>query len=216
MKPAGVLEGSLPIDVARFGDRDGRAGAVIDDLRGTLIGPGLEVVNAEPAFAANDSRCVHTEAPQLGDRGVSDGIFREDGSIDRVHPELRQRDRDICFAAAEGRDKLRALQKSLQTWRRQPQHDLTKSNDRFAHSRTDIVRRFAGCRRILAMEQPGLVSASWAAFCLNPGFLSLGRTSRSGGYHAARVSGDGRDSVGAPLTQMKREASRVEPTGIRG
>jgi hypothetical protein len=47
----GAVENPAPIDVTRFGESDGAVGAIVDHLRGPLIGAGLQIVDADTSLA---------------------------------------------------------------------------------------------------------------------------------------------------------------------
>ena len=119
----------IPVDIARLGPRDGASVAVVDHFRGPLVGARFQVIDAQPPLAAHDVRRVHAEAAQFADRRIGDGILiRQRGDERGRKPEHRQRDGDVGLSSAECGHELRALQKPLESRRRQPQHDLPEGN----------------------------------------------------------------------------------------
>ncbi len=135
VEPAGIPKGFIPVDVAGLGKRNRAALAIVDDLGGALIGTGLDIVHPHTALAAHDTGCVHSEAAQFRDHRVANGIFlRENGHEGCRQAQLRQGDRHVGLAAAEGGHKLRSLQDSLETRRGQPKHDFAERNGRVRHA----------------------------------------------------------------------------------
>jgi hypothetical protein len=59
-------------------------------------------------------------------------VLRKPRHVVAVDAERSEADGHIGFAAAEGGDKLRRLQKPFESWRAQPQHQLAEGHD-FGH-----------------------------------------------------------------------------------
>ncbi len=112
---------------------DRRARAIVDDLRRPLARASLGVVDADAIAAAQDVIGAHALRPQRADRGVADVVLRQPRHVVAVEAELRQADRGVGLAAAEGGDELRDLQKALEPGRAQAQHEFTERNH-FGHS----------------------------------------------------------------------------------
>ena len=75
MEPARIFESALPVDVSGLGQGDGAVVAIVGHLRRTLVGAGLDVVNAHAPFAADDSRSIHAEAAQFADDSIGHRIL---------------------------------------------------------------------------------------------------------------------------------------------
>src|SRR5262249_44952432 len=106
VEPPGALERLVPIDLAGLGDRNRGIGAVVDHLRGALVRPGLQIIDAQTSLSAYDPRGIDSEAAQFGDSRIGYRIFGKHGDVGGRLAELRQRDGDVGLAASESRDKL--------------------------------------------------------------------------------------------------------------
>src|SRR5262249_11603713 len=123
---ARAFEHLIPCDIAGLGERDRAARTIVDHLRWALIGAAFEKIDSEPTLPAYDARRIDAEPAQLGDASIGDRVLWKRGNVHGVHAQLRQRHGDIGLAAAEGRNKLRRLQKFLHPRRREAEHDLSE------------------------------------------------------------------------------------------
>jgi hypothetical protein len=80
-------------------------------------------------------RRIDAEATELAYGRVRERIgLRQDGHEGRGQAESGQRRRNVGFAAAEGGEQRGTLQKTLESRRRQSQHDLAKCHGRGRHA----------------------------------------------------------------------------------
>src|SRR2546429_7221258 len=70
MEPVGPLEDGLPVERAGAGLCHARVGAVVDDDRGALVGPGFQEVDAQ-AFPAAQMRDVSMPCRRSSARAAS-------------------------------------------------------------------------------------------------------------------------------------------------
>ena len=113
MEPVHIGKSTVPVNIAGLGFGHRRSGTVIDNLTRTLVGTGLEIVDAHSARSAEDTFCSDSECTYFTDTCITDRAFRQDRQKFHRHIEVRQRYRHICFTAAECRLKFRALEEPL-------------------------------------------------------------------------------------------------------
>jgi hypothetical protein len=98
-----------------------------NDFGGTLACPCFQKIDAHASLAAHDVRRIHSETPQLADRGIGNGIlFGKCRHKRGGQTPTGKRDCDVCFASAEGGLKARRLQEALKARRCQAQHQFTE------------------------------------------------------------------------------------------
>ena len=123
------VQGARPIDVPGLGFGDARALAVVEDLGGPLVGPGLGEVEAQPAPAPHDGADVDAVAAELAQGRLAHRVGRHDRDPARPVPEDGQGHGHVGLAPAEHRLEARRLKEQLFSRRRQPQHDLAERRD---------------------------------------------------------------------------------------
>ena len=79
--------------------------------------------------AADDEVGADALGAQRADGAVADGVARQPRHVVALEAELRDADRDVGLAAAEGGAEDRRLQEALEPRRAQAQHDLSERDD---------------------------------------------------------------------------------------
>src|SRR5919197_1890495 len=152
VKPVGAIENGVPVKITTLGARDRRSTAIVGDLRWTLVGAGLEKIDAESlALPANTAR-VDAEAAKLAYACVADVGRRHGGHKRDRHAVLGQRHGDVCLSATERRLEYWGLKQSLESGRLEPEHHFAK-RDALRHrsvpaalSRTTRIARSVSAR----------------------------------------------------------------------
>jgi hypothetical protein len=134
VEPRGAVEHLRPVDCVRLHLGDRRPRAIVNDLRRALARAGLGVIDADAIAAAQNVVGSNPFGAQRANRRFTDVVCRQPRHVVAVEAELRQADRGVRLAAAEGGDELRRLQKALEPGRAQAQHEFTKRDD-FGHIR---------------------------------------------------------------------------------
>ncbi len=103
VEPFDAVKYFVPVDVAGLYVAEGGVGAVVDYVRGALAGSGLEVVDAHSAGFSDDFRDVYAVFSELAQAGGADFVVGKDCGVRGVNAEVREGERDVCLASAEGR-----------------------------------------------------------------------------------------------------------------
>ena len=126
VEPRRTLKRLVPVDVAGLGFRDGRTRAVIDDFGGTLHSASFQIVDAHAAVLADNLSGINAEAAQFADAGIADIVGGQHGHERGFHAVVRQRNRHVRLAAAEGRFKGGRLEQALIRRGLEAKHDFAE------------------------------------------------------------------------------------------
>ena len=124
VEPVYVGEYIVPVKIGHLRTCHRGSGTVVNDLAGTLVGTGLQIVDAKTSFFPDDPVGAHAETAQFRKALFTQCMFRKDGDIFHRHMEIRQGYGHIGFASAKCRFKHRALHKSFIVSCFQAEHDL--------------------------------------------------------------------------------------------
>ena len=123
---------------------------VIDTDRTALRSAFFEEINAYTIATANNIRGVDTEIPQRVYCGLSDRMGGKFCDISTVQTEIRQRDSNICFPAAEGCLHDVILEKAVISVGGKAEHDLSEC-DYFFHDYSSIFSRASFTKKLPPM-----------------------------------------------------------------
>ena len=140
VEPVCTVKDGIPVKIGALCQRDGRAGAVIDDLGCALRRALFAEVNAKPVAAADHILRVDAIAAQLIDGALADLMGRDLCNIGGVQTVVCQRNGHVGLTAGVGRLEPVALHQTQITDGVQAHHDLTKGNDSFCHGNSPSVR----------------------------------------------------------------------------
>ena len=129
MEPGRAIENLLPIEGIDRSLGDAGIRAVINDLGRTLVGAGLQEIDAHAAIHHLDVGNVHAEAADVAQASLADRVVRQSGNESSIHAVVGKGNSHVRLAAAKGGFKGRALEEALQRGALQTEHDLTESNN---------------------------------------------------------------------------------------
>ena len=164
MEPGGILQDLFPVKQVHRCLGDAGICTVINDLGRTLVGTGLEEIDAHTAIHHLDIGHIDAKTADLAQAGLADGIVRKSGNKRRVHSVVCKRNCYVRLAAAKGCLERGALEETLKCRALETEHNFTKCNN-FSHFEsllTVVKGKFNRCDYTWTIERNQVLSGSFS------------------------------------------------------
>ena len=139
MEPRSTFKNCIPIKIFFCCKCNWRTSSVINYFWWTLASTFFQIINTNTRPTASNKTCVYTKTAQRIYSSLTNFVSWQFCNKRCFKPIICQRNRNICFTTTKSCPIIFGLNKTIITFRRQTQHNFTKSNN-FSHFISPIFK----------------------------------------------------------------------------